>query len=93
MHRQTVIVAQIFRRFLIFRDTDGGTCPGDSGGPLLLRIEDIDGNIDSFGNSHWEQVGVLHGSLGKCSNIRHPAIYTRYELKETCKIFNYSKLD
>merc|ERR1712193_409208 len=48
----------------------GGTCRGDSGGPLLINV----GNLDVT-----QQIGVLHGGLEQCNNKRYPAIYVRLD--------------
>ena len=53
---------------------NGGTCPGDSGGPLLT---------DAQGDETFEivvqQIGVLHGGLEPCSHTDFPSIYTRLD--------------
>ena len=52
----------------------GGTCPGDSGGPLLTSVEDLE-TLETKA----QQVGVLHGGLEACSNANFPAIYVRLD--------------
>ena len=47
--------------FLHNRFVAGGTCGGDSGGPL---ITDFDDGVDIVA----QQIGLLHGSLEECSN-------------------------
>ena len=49
-----------------------GTCPGDSGAPLMLGVEDRK-TIETLTTLY----GVLHGGLEKCDNSEFPAIYTR----------------
>ena len=52
----------------------GGTCPGDSGAPLLADEElEIEGDLEIV----TKQVAVLHGSLEQCANRIFPAIYVR----------------
>ena len=55
----------------------GGTCGGDSGGPFLTSVEDL----DTF-EIKTVQLGVLHGGLLPCTNTRFPAIYTRLDHPE-----------
>ena len=55
----------------------GGTCGGDSGGPFLTSVE----NLDTF-EIKTVQLGVLHGGLLPCTNTRFPAIYTRLDHPE-----------
>ena len=55
----------------------GGTCGGDSGGPFLTSVEDL----DTF-EIRTVQLGVLHGGLLPCTNTRFPAIYTRLDHPE-----------
>ena len=62
---------------LHFRYVSGGTCGGDSGGPFLTSIEDLD-TLEII----TVQLGVLHGGLIPCSNVRFPTIYTRLDHPE-----------
>ena len=60
--------------FLYIRYIPGGTCAGDSGGPLLTSIEDL-----TTLELKTQQIAVLHGGLEKCSNVDFPAIYVRLD--------------
>ena len=55
----------------------GGTCGGDSGGAFLTSIEILDAV-----QTKTVQLGVLHGGLKSCSNVKFPAIYTRLDHPE-----------
>ncbi len=52
------------------RRDEGGTCKGDSGGPLLVDTYDKNGITVV-------QAGVLHGGAETCSNKKFPAIFNR----------------
>ena len=52
------------------RNEEGGTCKGDSGGPLLVDTYDKNGITVV-------QEGVLHGGAATCSNKKFPAIFNR----------------
>ena len=54
-----------------------GTCPGDSGAPLIKDIRDR--NTLQIKKT---LVAVLHGGLEKCDNSVFPAIYTRITTPE-----------
>ena len=56
------------------RLTPGGTCAGDSGGPLLTSVE----NLETY-EAVSQQIGILHGGLVPCSNVKFPAIYVRLD--------------
>ena len=58
-----------------------GTCPGDSGAPLIKSKRDR----KTF-QIRKTLVAVLHGGLEKCDNSVYPAIYTRIT---TPKIWNW----
>ena len=47
-----------------------GTCPGDSGGPLIYYDQDADKNL---------QIGIVYGSLQECSDQTYPSIYARLD--------------
>ena len=49
-----------------------GTCPGDSGAPLIKNKRDRSTLLKEK-----TLVAVLHGGLKKCDNSKYPAIYTR----------------
>ena len=49
-----------------------GTCPGDSGAPLIKNIRDRSTLLKEK-----TLIAVLHGGLEKCDNSNYPAIYTR----------------
>ena len=49
-----------------------GTCPGDSGAPLLTDFFDRKNEETVF-----KLLGVLHGGVVQCDNSEYPAIYTR----------------
>ena len=68
-----MVILKVLLPFLLpgnRRASSEGTCPGDSGGPLLID-EYMDGEFTTVQN------GVLHGSLRKCSNQKYPAIFSR----------------
>lgn len=48
-------------------DTGGGSCIGDSGGPLMYKNPD---------NQRWYAVGLVSGGYGACGNINIPTLYT-----------------
>ena len=54
------------------RYIEGGTCPGDSGGPFVSGVWDGAKEVTS-------QIGLLHGGLEECSNVKFPAIYLRLD--------------
>ena len=58
-----------------------GTCPGDSGAPLLTDFFDR-----KSGEVVYKVLGVLHGGVVKCDNSEYPAIYTRIS---TPKIYKW----
>ena len=58
-----------------------GTCPGDSGAPLLTDFLDL-----KSGETVFKLLGVLHGGVVKCDNSEYPAIYTRIS---TPKIYKW----
>ena len=47
-----------------------GTCPGDSGGPLIYYNQDTDKNL---------QIGIVFGSLQECSDQNYPSLYARLD--------------
>ena len=47
-----------------------GTCPGDSGGPLIYYDQDADKNM---------QIGIVYGSLEECSDQNYPSLYARLD--------------
>ena len=49
-----------------------GSCPGDSGGPLMR----FDVASDP---PRYVQVGVVHGAVRRCGDRRFPGIYARLE--------------
>ena len=51
--------------------TEAGTCKGDSGGPTLFN----DG-------IKYHQLGVGHGSIGRCDGSRFPGIFVRIDNPE-----------
>ena len=58
-----------------------GTCPGDSGAPLLTDFLDL-----KSGEILYQVLGVLHGGVVACDNSEYPAIYTRIS---TPKIYKW----
>ena len=60
-----------------------GTCPGDSGAPLLTDF--FDPKSEEFA---YKLLGVLHGGVVNCDNSEYPAIYTRIS---TPKIYKWIK--
>ena len=60
-----------------------GTCPGDSGAPLLT--DDFDRESEEV---VYKVLGVLHGGVDACDNSEYPAIYTRIT---TPKIYKWIK--
>ena len=51
----------------------GGSCKGDSGGPLMHFVSD--GGEEPY----YVQVGVVHGGIGECGSKDFPGIYARLE--------------
>ena len=51
----------------------GGSCKGDSGGPLMHFVSG-DGE-----EPYYVQVGVVHGGIGECGSKDFPGIYARLE--------------
>uniref|UniRef100_T1KZ00 Peptidase S1 domain-containing protein n=2 Tax=Tetranychus urticae TaxID=32264 RepID=T1KZ00_TETUR len=47
--------------------TGGGSCIGDSGGPLMYKNPE---------NHRWYAVGLVSGGYGVCGNINIPTLYT-----------------
>ena len=47
-----------------------GTCPGDSGSPLVYYDQDADKNL---------QIGIVYGSLQECSDQNYPSLYARLD--------------
>ena len=60
-----------------------GTCPGDSGAPLLTDFLDLKSEEVVY-----KVLGVLHGGVDACDNSEYPAIYTRIT---TPKIYKWIK--
>ena len=58
-------------------NTDKGTCPGDSGAPLIRDVR----NRTTL-QIQKTLVAVLHGGLERCDNSDYPAIYTRITTPE-----------
>ena len=58
-----------------------GTCPGDSGGPLMIGVRDR----QTF-KTKATLFAVLHGGFIRCDNSDFPAIYTRIT---TPRIWNW----
>ena len=48
-----------------------GSCPGDSGAPLIESIRNEDFLLE------YRLLAVLHGGLVPCDNSQYPSIYTR----------------
>merc|ERR1711981_997773 len=54
--------------------TDAGTCPGDSGGTLLITPF-----IEKIQDSRSIIVAVVHGSISPCDGTRFPSIFVRLD--------------
>ena len=66
----------------------GGSCKGDSGGPLIVSHQ----NTENFKYTSI-QVGVLHGSISHCDHKTFPGIYSRLsdpDINEWLKSFGES---
>ncbi len=70
-HQSEADLPHLFRPevFCAGLDTGGaGSCPGDSGGPLVVYTSVSD---------RYVQVGVVHGTAGRCGDRNFPDIYSR----------------
>ena len=74
--------------------TGAGSCPGDSGGPLLVEnLETL--RKQSRTGIKFVQIGVVHGGISTCDNKNFSTIFARIEDPEifyfVTKIGMYSR--